>query len=47
MQHNTMLMANVEIEQAQLQAHARSERRARSQRHLRRGGGLFARLRRR
>lgn len=47
MQHNSMLLANVEIEQAQLQAQARAERRARSQRHQRRGGGLFSRLRRR
>lgn len=46
MQHNTMLMANVEIEQAQLQAQARAERRARGKRNERRGG-LFARLRRR
>jgi hypothetical protein len=47
MQHNTMLLANVEIEQAQLQAQARAERQARSKRHGRRNAGLFSRLRRR
>jgi hypothetical protein len=48
MQHNPMLLANVEIEQAQRQARARAERRATGGRsgrgHL---GGLLSRLRRR
>jgi hypothetical protein len=49
MQHNPMLLANVEIEQAQRQARARAERRARSALHPRRehGVGFFARLWRR
>lgn len=49
MQHNPMLLANVEIDQAQRQARARAERRARSSRDSRPegGGGFFARLRRR
>ena len=49
MQHNPMLLANVEIEQAQRQARARAERRARNARQDRpeHGEGFFARLRRR
>jgi hypothetical protein len=49
MQHNPMLLANVEIDRAQRQARARAERRARSAREDRSqsGGGFFARLRRR
>jgi hypothetical protein len=49
MQHNSMLLANVEIEQAQRQADARAARRAQNARHDRPlgGSGLFARLRRR
>jgi hypothetical protein len=49
MQHNPMLMANVEIDQAQRQARARAERRARSARQDRpeHGESFFARLWRR
>jgi hypothetical protein len=48
MQHNSMFLANVEIEQAQRQARARAERRAERARNGRTsGGGLLARLRRR
>jgi hypothetical protein len=48
MQHNPMLLANVEIEQAQHQARARAERRANSA-HSSRGPfvGLLGRLWRR
>ena len=48
MQHNTMLLRNVEIEQAELKAQARAESRAR---RARRDGephrSIFVRLRRR
>ncbi|MBS1880587.1 MAG: hypothetical protein JST31_13820 [Actinobacteria bacterium] len=48
MQHNPMLLANVEIEQAQRQARARAEARAASARSGRGPvGGLLSRLRRR
>ena len=48
MQHNPMLLANVEIEQAQRQARARAEQRANGARGGRgQVGGLLARLRRR
>jgi hypothetical protein len=47
MQHNSMLMANVEIEQAQRQARARAERRASERSHRSAGFGLLAWLRRR
>jgi hypothetical protein len=48
MQHNPMLLANVEIEQAQRQARARAEARAQSARSGRgQVGGLLRRLRRR
>jgi hypothetical protein len=48
MQHNPMLLANVEIEQAQRQARARAEARALSARSGRgQVGGLLSRLRRR
>jgi hypothetical protein len=48
MQHNPMLLANVEIDQAQHQARARSERRASSARSNRGPiAGLISRLWRR
>ena len=48
MQHNSMLLANVEIDQAQRQARARAERRAGTVRHSRGTvGALVARLWRR
>ena len=48
MQHNPMLLANVQIEQAQRQARARADRRANGSRSGRGSfGGLLSRLRRR
>jgi hypothetical protein len=48
MQHNSMLMANVEIEHAQRQARARAEQRAGGARHNRGTvGALLMRLWRR
>jgi hypothetical protein len=47
MQHNSMLLANVEIEQAQLRARARAERRAGAQSGRAAAFGLLALLRRR
>jgi hypothetical protein len=48
MQHNPMLMANIEIERAQLQAQARDERRAKqAAKETGSRRGLLGRLRRR
>jgi hypothetical protein len=47
MQHNSMLLANVEIEQAQRQARARAERRAGTRSSRAGAFGLLALLRRR
>jgi hypothetical protein len=49
MQHNTMLLTNVRIEQAEMQAQARAERRAQeAQRQSGRAHrGILGRLRRR